>query len=219
MTLLKFLALSVFYFLLVIQPASSTEVIPCVSCDGDKMQTLAQKTPLFGSLLVFDPTSQQANKYLVSNYQGATPSSVAVPIYLPPNEQTFVNAMSELYAKIGDKKHLEVTLDLTKITEFEHISAQELYRNSQLNQKLGRLIGQNFVELAKDDEYALLMMKSMKIAVDAMLQVDLSMTLILQCSDSSQLVYKIAVENALLAELQAKDPRNFDSHHQIFAEN
>ncbi|MDQ7048370.1 MAG: hypothetical protein Q9M92_02060 [Enterobacterales bacterium] len=215
----KFSLAIIIYFLIAVQPAQSTEVVACISCDSTQMQQLAGRTPLFGSLLVFDPTNHNANKYLISNYQTSQRSSIAVPIYLPPNEQAFVVAMSDVYSQIGNKKHLEVTLKLGKIDAFKQFNAREVFSKSYLKQQLGDLVAKNFDQLAEGNKQAILMMKTMKLAVKAMLKVDLSMTLIVQCSDSSQIVYKIEAKKALLAEYQRQDSRNFDSHHQVLATN
>ena len=219
MRIFRFALGFVAYFLITLQSARGTEVIPCIRCDSNQMQLMAQQTPLFGSLLVFDPTSHNAHKFLVSNYQTSQQSSIAVPIYLPPNEQAFVVAISDLYSQIGDRNHLEVLLSLDHLEAFKGFNKQEVHNKSYLKQQLGDLVAKNFEQLAKGNQQAILMMKTMKLAVSAMLKVDLSMTLIIQCGDSSQMVYKIEVKNGLLAEYQAKDRRNVDNHHQILATN
>jgi len=194
-------------------------MVTCVACDAQKMAQLAARTPLFGSLLVFDPETQNAQKFLISNHRNSQQSSAAVPIYLPPKEKAFVNAMSKLYLKIGNKKTLEVIVKLADIDELRHFSAGNLYTDNRAKQQLIQDISQNFSLLAQNNKLALLMMDTMKLATDAMLRVDLSIILIVECSDSSQLVYKIGVKNALIAEHLANDSRNFNSKQQIFANN
>ena len=197
-----------------LQIAGAVEVASCPSCNPIMMQNLAKNSADFGSVLVYDSINRVSNKYMVTTEtEGGYSFKLAMPVNMSAGEGAFSQAMYDLYDKIGDGNSIIVSIGMGGYPSYNGTNVYDIYYNSSVRNNLSDLISSQISSMVNNNQAAMAFLTAMTNAINNIINVDLSMTLLINFDDGSTAVYNLSAQNGMYPEHNPADSRNRDANN------
>lgn len=219
----SFLALSFFAL-----NSHAVELIECNGCSYSQMLDQAPRMTQNGQIAFYDPVDYEAYIFRVfTTKEGYFTRTDVFPTSFSSEDQIFLDSMFA-YLDLTDSRRLaqrslELNVNVTNVPEFKDLNAYDIYSTGRHRNSLSNYLDDLLMErrtgadlvpglisaeaLDYLDSFATLLQD----IVLSQLDVDLSVDILVEFYDGSQVVFDSDVSNGGHAEHDRDDDRNYDS--------